>query len=864
MFHITIAKKVLVGFAGGVLLMVTMGGLSYRAVKDLGAMTEDLGTNKLPAVEAIGTINEAKTAIMAGERDLAIAGDPAAAEPRRLARVRIEEGMKRAEEAWQRYEALPQTTLEARLWKNFTPEWDRWKHDHDAAMTALQERDALLGPGVGANDPRLEAAQRRAFAASEAALGSFREAERLLGEVVAETVRASDVDLKDARSTISSATATIVGALLLGILLSIAVYMLLARDIGIIVRALIGESRKVSAAVKEGRLGVRGDVEAIDLEFRDIVRGMNETMDAFVTPIRQTSQYIAEISKGNIPEAIGDDYRGDFNDIKKSLNSLVENLDRFIAEMVHMSKQHDLGDVDVVIPGEKFQGSYRAMAEGVNAMVAGHLTLNRKAMACVAEFGRGNFEAPLEKFPGKKAFINETIEKVRANLKALISDATLLSQAAVEGKLKTRADATKHEGDFRRIVEGVNTTLDAVIRPVEDASLVLERFARADLRARITGSYPGDHVKIKDSVNAMAEGVLAPIEEASAVLEKLAASDLRPRITGEAQGDLAKIKTSVNAMADALHDALSQVAEATDRVSSASAQIAASSQSVSQGTTEQASSLEQTSSTLEEISAMTKQNADNTKQARALAQASQGAADSGTGAMIRMVQAMGKIRASAEGTAEIIRDINEIAFQTNLLALNAAVEAARAGEAGRGFAVVAEEVRNLALRSKEAAKKTEELIKESVKLAEEGAVISNEVNGNLSEIVASVGKVTGIVGEIAVASQEQARGIEQVNKAVAEMEQVVQQAAGNSEETSSAAEELSSLAQGLAHMVSRFQLNRAAIAGAGLAAAKRASIAAPLQPKRLVGKGKGGGGGAIHLRPEDVIPLESDPDFKEF
>jgi chemotaxis receptor (MCP) glutamine deamidase CheD len=82
--------------------------------------------------------------------------------------------------------------------------------------------------------------------------------------------------------------------------------------------------------------------------------------------------------------------------------------------------------------------------------------------------------------------------------------------------------------------------------------------------------------------------------------------------------------------------------------------------------------------------------------------------------MVQMTDAMGENRAAAEGTATIIRDINDIAFQTNLLALNAAVEAARAGEAGRGFAVVAEEVRNLALRSKEAARKTEVLIKDSV------------------------------------------------------------------------------------------------------------------------------------------------------
>ena len=47
------------------------------------------------------------------------------------------------------------------------------------------------------------------------------------------------------------------------------------------------------------------------------------------------------------------------------------------------------------------------MAKGVNEMVCGHIAVKKKAMACIAEFGKGNFEAPLEQFPGKKAFINE-------------------------------------------------------------------------------------------------------------------------------------------------------------------------------------------------------------------------------------------------------------------------------------------------------------------------------------------------------------------------------------------------------------------------------------------------------------------------
>ncbi|HEX7489395.1 MAG TPA: methyl-accepting chemotaxis protein, partial [Anaeromyxobacteraceae bacterium] len=172
--------------------------------------------------------------------------------------------------------------------------------------------------------------------------------------------------------------------------------------------------------------------------------------------------------------------------------------------------------------------------------------------------------------------------------------------------------------------------------------------------------------------------------------------------------------------------------------------------------------------------------------------------------------AMRAITDSGARTSKIIKSIDEIAFQTNLLALNAAVEAARAGEAGRGFAVVAEEVRSLALRSKEAANKTEALIRESVKQAGEGETTSSHVSGKLGEIVGVIGKVNDIVAEIAASSKEQAVGIDQVTKAVGQMDQVVQQNAANSEEASSSAQELSGQAEELAATVGSFQLDRRA------------------------------------------------------
>lgn len=444
------------------------------------------------------------------------------------------------------------------------------------------------------------------------------------------------------------------------------------------------------------------------------------------------------------------------------------------------------------------------------------------------------------------------MEKMVKSIKELIDDAGLLAKAAVEGKLSARADVSKHEGDFKKIIQGVNDTLDSVIGPLNVSAKYVEAISKGNIPERITDNYNGDfntiknnlnqcvdavnrlvsdtdllvqaalqgklstradaskHLgdfrKIVEGVNQTLDAVINPVNEASAVLEKVAARDLSVRVTSDYKGDHAKIKNALNSAVDNLDKALQQVSDATEQVSSASQQISAGSQSLAQGANQQASSLEEISSSLEEMSSMTKQNADNAMMAKNLAGESNTNAKSGSEAMVRMSGAINRIKESSDQTAKIVKTIDEIAMQTNLLALNAAVEAARAGEAGRGFAVVAEEVRNLAQRSAQAAKNTADMISESVKNADDGVKIASEVAQSFESIATSAKKVNDLIAEIAAASQEQSQGIDQVNTAVAQMDKVTQQNAANSEESASAAEELSSQAEGLQGMVGQFNL----------------------------------------------------------
>ena len=168
------------------------------------------------------------------------------------------------------------------------------------------------------------------------------------------------------------------------------------------------------------------------------------------------------------------------------------------------------------------------------------------------------------------------------------------------------------------------------------------------------------------------------------------------------------------------------------------------------------------------------------------------------------ISSMERIKETSNRITEIVNLVNDITFQTKLLSLNAAVEAARAGEQGKGFAVIAAEIKDLAIRSTEAAKDIQALIEESAVKVGEGISFVNSTSENLQKIIGHITKVSDVIAEITSASGQQTEGIEQINKTVMEINKVIQQNAAFVEELASASEKLADEAEVLLELTRGF------------------------------------------------------------
>ncbi len=554
------------------------------------------------------------------------------------------------------------------------------------------------------------------------------------------------------------------------------------------IKALVTDAGLLSKAAVEGKLDTRADASKHQGEFKAIVSGVNDCLDAVIGPLNVAAEYVDRIAKGDIPPKITDQYNGDFNEIKNNLNQAIDAVNGLVADANMLSAAAVAGKLDTRADASKHQGDFRKIVSGVNETLDAVIGPLNVAAEYVDRIAKGDIPPKItDQYSGDFNEIKNNLNQAIDAVNALVADANMLSNAAIAGKLATRADASKHHGDFQKIVSGVNETLDAVIGPLNVAADYVDKISKGNMPPLISDNYNGDFNAIKNNLNVLIDAT----NGITAAAREVAGGNLMVVLKERSSDD--ELMHALSAMVNKLVSVVAEVKQAASNVAAGAAQMSSGSEGMSQGASEQAAAAEEASSSMEEMSSNIKQNADNSMQTEKIAIKSSQDAQEGGKAVAQTVTAMKEI-------ADKISIIEEIARQTNMLALNAAIEAARAGEHGKGFAVVASEVRKLAERSQNAAGEISELSASSVEIAEKaGAMLAN--------ILPDIQRTAELVQEISAASKEQDTGAEQINKAIQQLDQVIQQNASAAEEMASTAEELSGQADGLINTIAFFKLD---------------------------------------------------------
>lgn len=350
----------------------------------------------------------------------------------------------------------------------------------------------------------------------------------------------------------------------------------------------------------------------------------------------------------------------------------------------------------------------------------------------------------------------------------------------------------------------------SITAPVVKCANRLLTLSKGDLKSPVPQVKGKDETRIlADSTAQLVKDFGQIVHEMEGVLGAIANGDLSREVSGQCYpGDFAVLWESLRVISEKLNSTMAGIISASGSVSTGSEQVASTAAVLSQGAMEQTDAIEELSGTISNMSTEAKGIAGLTGEAKDVVNGAGGKLQESGEYIDSLNYAMNQITESSNEISRIIDTIENIAFQTNILAINASVEAARAGESGKGFAVVAEEVRNLAIRSDQAAKATQELIGRSVRAVEDGSLVVEKVTDSVITAVQLASQAVVQMEQVAKAVDHQTEAIEQVATGIEQISGVVQNNSATAQESAATSQELSGQAEMLKHLVSSFRLRR--------------------------------------------------------
>jgi HAMP domain-containing protein len=359
----------------------------------------------------------------------------------------------------------------------------------------------------------------------------------------------------------------------------------------------------------EGKLGGQAEVKGVAGVWKDLTDSVNSMAGNLTNQVRNIAEVTTAVAKGDLSTRISVDARGEILQLKNTINTMVDQLSSFAAEVTRVAREVGTegllgGEADV--PG--VGGTWKDLTDSVNSM-AGNLTAQVRNIAEVTTaVAKGDLSRKITvTVRGEILELKNTINTMVDQLSSFASEVTRVArEVGTEGKLGGQAEVEGVAGTWRDLTESVNSMAGNLTSQVRNIAGVTTAVAKGDLSTKITVDARGEILELKntintmvdqlnsfgsevtrvarevgtegklggqaqvkgvggvwkdltDSVNSMAGNLTAQVRNIAEVTTAVAKGDLSRKITVDVRGEILELKNTINTMVDQLNSFASEV-----------------------------------------------------------------------------------------------------------------------------------------------------------------------------------------------------------------------------------------------------------------------------------------------------------------
>ena len=301
-----------------------------------------------------------------------------------------------------------------------------------------------------------------------------------------------------------------------------------------IMNNLLSEANEVIKAAADGQLDKRANTDLFKGGWKELVDGVNAIVTNIVNPLMVTADYVDKVSKGVIPPAITDEYKGQYNVIKNNLNAVVKMMNELLAETDKIIRAAADGELDKRANADLFLGGWNKLVAGVNDTITNIVNPLMVTADYVDNVAKGVIPPTItQEYKGQYNVIKNNLNAVVKMMNELLAETDKIIRAAADGELDKRANADLFLGGWNKLVAGVNDTITNIVNPLMVTADYVDKVSKGIIPPTITDVYKGQYNVIKNNLNAVVKMMNELLAETDKIIRAAADGELDKRANAD-------------------------------------------------------------------------------------------------------------------------------------------------------------------------------------------------------------------------------------------------------------------------------------------------------------------------------------------